>query len=185
MDYINPLTGEITQGVSPIEAAELWRRDWETNPSFRALYTSDYIYPKPSPDTAKDIETLRSLCSDKTRTGRGDTGYLLDFMLSDSFSITEGKMLTLICTKGVVWSYCVCTWEDIMSGMGLSKKQTKRVYDSLIEKGMIKELCKKFRTEDSTLALLIKVHPKLYWKGRYSAYIAALQESYEGLDDVL
>ena len=175
---VNKYTGEILQSLSVLDYCDFWSNEYRTNEVVRKYYEKGLFFPKPTPDTATNIKELKSLCSDSSRTGRGDNGYLLDFMLLDSCTITESKMLKLVCDNVVVWNYSVMPWSQIKKGMNTGDKQTRRVYLSLLSKGLIIELTTKFEDEDGW-SHLIKVHPKLFWKGRYSAFMAAVADSYE------
>lgn len=180
----NKHTGEIERTLTLYEYVNIWTNEYKTNQCFLKHYQSDLFLPKNNPDTATTLKELRSLCSDNTRTGRGDTGYLVDFLTSDKCNVTETKLLTLLSKHVDVWNYSVCTWNDIKDGMSVGEKQLKRVYTSLIDKGLMIELNNKFEAGGKHWCLLIKIHPRLFWKGRYSAFINAVSDHYEYSENI-
>lgn len=180
---VNKHTGEILHNLSVMEYCNLWVNEYLTNVNMRKFYQRGLFNPKSNPDTAQDLKELKKLCSDTSRTGRGDTGYLLDFMLLDSCTISESKMLKVLCDCVEVWNYSVISWEDLKHRMSVGDKQVRRVYTALLEKGLVMELNRKFEAEDKW-CYLIKIHPKLFWKGRYSAFIAKVAASYEYGPDI-
>lgn len=179
----NKHTGEIERKLTINESIEMWVNEYKTNPLFRKYYQSDLFFPKQTPDTATTLKELRSLCSDNTRTGRGDTGYLIDFLTKDMCTVSETKILTLISQYVDVWNYSVISIQDIRNGMSIGDKQVRRVYKSLITKGLITELNSKFDS-NGKWCLLVKIHPRLYWKGRWSAFANACNEHYEYSDPI-
>jgi hypothetical protein len=176
----NKHTGEISEALSVSEYCQLWNRERQTNPLFISYYEKGYSYPKPSPDTAKNISELVKLCSDKTRHRKGDDGFLLDFMWQEgsTLTITETKLFRYICTNVEVWNYSVVTEDSMIVTLGKGLRHTRDTFKSLESKGLIRVLNTKFDCHGEWKTL-VKVHPKLYWKGRYSAWLAAIGESYE------
>lgn len=177
-------TGEICKKVTVSEYVDLWRYEWDNNPIFKGYYTKGYYTPKEHPDTAKDIAELLKLCSDKTRHRKGDDGFLLDFLWDDSCTLTETKLFKYLCDNVVVWNYSVINPTDLHTALGLkSRKNTGRLFKSLQEKGLIKLLDDKFDVKGEWRSL-VKVHPKLFWKGRHSAWAVAIGNQYEYGEDV-
>ncbi|MNN67669.1 hypothetical protein D3C81_1833150 [compost metagenome] len=73
---------------------------------------------------------------------------------------------------------------DMHTALGLkSKKNTGRIFKALQEKGLIKLLDEKFDVKGEWKSL-VKVHPKLFWKGRHSAWAVAIGNQYEYGEDV-
>lgn len=177
-------TGEIYKKLTSWEYVSVWVDEWNNNPIFREYYTRGYSVPKDHPDTAKDIAELLKLCSDKTRHRKGDDGFLLDFLWDDSCTLTETKLFKYLCDNVVVWNYSVIDPSDMHTALGLkSKKNTGRLFKSLQEKGLIKLLDDKFDVKGEWRSL-VKVHPKLFWKGRHSAWAVAIGNQYEYGEDV-
>lgn len=177
-------TGEISNKLTVTEYVKLWRHEWDNNHDFKYYYTKDYYVPKAHPDAAKDIAELYKLCSDKTRHRKGDDGFLLDFLWDDSCTLTETKLFKYLCDNVAVWNYSVINPSDMHTAIGLkSKKNTGRIFKSLQEKGLIKLLDEKFDVKGEWRSL-VKVHPKLYWKGRHSAWLVAIGSHYEYGEDV-
>lgn len=177
-------TGEIYKKVTLWEYADIWLEEWNNNFVFRDFYTKGYSVPKDHPDTAKDIVELYKLCSDKTRHRKGDDGFLLDFLWNDSCTLTETKLFKYLCDNVAVWNYSVIDLNDMHTALGLkSKKNTGRIFKSLQDKGLIKLLDEKFDVKGEWKSL-VKVHPKLYWKGRHSAWAVAIGNQYEYGEDV-
>jgi len=177
-------TGEIYKKLTLWEYVSVWVDGWNNNPLFNEYYTKGYSVPKDHPDTAKDIAELLRLCSDKTRHRKGDDGFLLDFLWDDSCTLTETKLFKYLCDNVVVWNYSVIDPADMHTALGLkSKKNTGRLFKSLQEKGLIKLLDDKFDVKGEWRSL-VKVHPKLFWKGRHSAWAVAIGNQYEYGEDV-
>jgi len=181
---VNKHTGEISEKLTLTEYVDCWRNEWDTNPVFKAYYMKGYFLPKTDPDTATTLKDLKRMCSDSTRHRKGDTGYLLDFIMTDQCSKTESKLFLYLCKNVVVWNYSVTTMEDIQECLGLkSLKQTKAVWKALQDKGLIFLLNSDFEVEGQ-YKILIKLHPKIYWEGRHSAWAAKCKEEYEYEDSV-
>lgn len=180
----NKHTGEIYQKATIPEYVDLWRHEWDNNPTFKEFYTRGYFVPKQHPDAAKDIVELYKLCSDKTRHRKGDDGFLLDFLWNDSCTLNETKLFKYLCDNVVVWNYSVIDPNDMHIKLELkSKKNTGRIFKALQEKGLIKLLDEKFDVKGEWRSL-VKVHPKLFWKGRHSAWAVAIGNQYEYGEDV-
>lgn len=121
---------------------------------------------------------------DKTRHRKGDDGFLLDFLWNDSCTLNETKLFKYLCDNVAVWNYSVIDTNDMHIKLELkSKKNTGRIFKSLQEKGLIKLLDEKFDVKGEWRSL-VKVHPKLYWKGRHSAWAVAIGNHYEYGEDV-
>lgn len=181
---VNKHTGEISDNLTLEQYVDFWREEWEINSVFRDYYTQEYFVPKDHPDTAKDLTELYKLCSDKTRHRKGDDGFLLDFLWSDSCTITETKLFKYLCDNVVVWNYSVIDTKDMHTSLGLkSKKNTGRIFKSLQDKGLIKLIDEKFDVKGEWKSL-VKLHPKLFWKGRHSAWAVAIGNQYEYGEDV-
>lgn len=177
-------TGEIYKKVTLDEYIEIWDYEWNNNTTFRDFYTQGYSIPKNHPDTAKDLSELHKLCSDKTRHRKGDDGFLLDFLWNEDCTLTETKLFKYLCENVIVWNYSVVDQDSFKGALKLkSKKHAGRVFKSLEEKGLIKLLHDRFDL-GGTWKSLVKVHPKLYWKGRYSAWAVAIGLSYEYGEDI-
>lgn len=174
----NKETGEISKQLSLPEYADVWRNEWENNPYFRSYYTKGYFIPKESPDTARNIPELKKLCSDNTRHIKGTDAYFLDFILSDQVNTTQSKMFAWMCKHVVVWNYSIFSMEHLFKSTPLTKKQTKAVFAELQDKKLIKVVTDRFEG-NVAWSLLVKLHPKLHWKGRYSAWAAHLKLEYE------
>lgn len=177
-------TGEISKKLTLTEYVECWRLEWDTNPIFKAYYMKGYFTPKADPDTATTLKDLKRMCSDGTRHRKGDTGYLLDFLMTDKCSKTESKLFLYLCKNVVVWNYSVTTIEDIQEYLDLKTlKQTRAVWKALQDKGLIFLLNSDFEVEGK-YKLLVKLHPKIYWEGRHSAWATKCKEEYEYGDSV-
>ena len=177
-------TGEIYKKVTLDEYIEIWDYEWNNNTTFRDFYTQGYSIPKNHPDTAKDLSELHKLCSDKTRHRKGDDGFLLDFLWSDQCTLNETKLFKYLCDNVAVWNYSVIDPNDMHIKLELkSKKNTGRIFKSLQDKGLIKLLDEKFDVKGDWKSL-VKVHPKLYWKGRHSAWAVSIGNQYEYGEDV-
>lgn len=177
-------TGEIYKKLTLRDYVSVWVDEWNNNPIFNEYYTKGYSVPKDHPNTAKDIVELYKLCSDKTRHRKGDDGFLLDFLWDDSCTLTETKLFKYLCDNVVVWNYSVIDPTDMHIALGLkSKKNTGRLFKSLQEKGLIKLLDDRFDVKGEWRSL-VKVHPKLFWKGRHSAWAVAVGNHYEYGEDV-
>ena len=174
----NKHTGEISNTLSLTQYVECFNIERQTNPLFISFYEEGYVLPKLSPDTARDIPELIKLCSDKTRHRKGDDGFLLDFMWQDGCTITETKLFKYICSTVEVWNYAVLDETLMMATLGKGTRHTKDTFKSLINKKLIRVVNTKFDC-NGEWKTLVKVHPKLYWKGRYSAWLAAIGASYE------
>lgn len=172
-------TGEIYQKLDMDEYCYMWKAFWNYNKDFYSYYTKGYFVAKDHPDTAKDLKELHSLCSDKTRHRKGDDGLLLHFLWGDQCTLTETKLFKYLCDNVVVWNYAVVEQENFHKALGLkSKKHAGRVFKSLEDKGLVRLMHDRFDLGDNWKSL-IKVHPKLFWKGRHSAWAVAVGESYE------
>lgn len=182
---VNKQTGEIyKKAITLTEYVEIWTHEWNTNSLFKAYYTEGYSVPKDSPDTAQDIIELYKLCSDKTRHRKGDDGFLLDFLWDNSCSLSETKLFKYLCDNVAVWNYSVVDQNLLHTALGLnSKKHSGRIFKSLQDKGLIKLLSERFDVKGEWLSL-VKVHPKLFWKGRHSAWAVAVGSHYEYGEDV-
>jgi hypothetical protein len=181
---VNKHTGEISDKLTLEQYVDFWREEWEINTNVRGYYTQEYFAPKDHPDAAKDITELYKLCSDKTRHRKGDDGFLLDFLWADSCTITETKLFKYLCDNVAVWNYSVIDTKDMHISLGLkSKKNTVRIFKSLQDKGLIKLLDEKFDVKGEWKSL-VKLHPKLFWKGRHSAWAVAIGNQYEYGEDV-
>lgn len=177
-------TGEIYKKVTLDEYIEIWDYEWNNNTTFRDFYTQGYSIPKNHPDTAKDLSELHRLCSDKTRHRKGDDGFLLDFLWKDQCTLNETKLFKYLCDNVAVWNYSVIDPNDMHIRLELkSKKNTGRIFKALQEKGLIKLLDEKFDVKGEWKSL-VKVHPKLFWKGRHSAWAIAIGNHYEYGEDV-
>lgn len=177
-------TGEIYKKATLWEYVDIWLDEWNNNFIFREFYTKGYSVPKDHPDTAKDIAELYKLCSDKTRHRKGDDGFLLDFLWKDQCTLNETKLFKYLCDNVAVWNYSVIDPNDMHIKLELkSKKNTGRIFKSLQDKGLIKLLDEKFDVKGEWKSL-VKVHPKLYWKGRHSAWAVAIGNQYEYGEDV-
>jgi len=177
-------TGEIYKKATLWEYVDIWLDEWNNNFIFRDFYTKGYSVPKDHPDTAKDIVELYKLCSDKTRHRKGDDGFLLDFLWNDSCTLNETKLFKYLCDNVAVWNYSVLDTNDMHIKLELkSKKNTGRIFKSLQDKGLIKLLDEKFDVKGEWRSL-VKVHPKLFWKGRHSAWTIAIGNHYEYGEDV-
>jgi len=172
-------TGEISEKLTVGEYCDRWMFEYKNNPDWKAYFGKGYTTPKASPDTARDITELHKLCSDTTRHKKGDDAYLLDFMLNGGLAISESSVLVWLCANVQVWSYVYTNYDLIAKGMNKDIKYINTTVKKLERKGMLKILNKKF---DNGL-YLIKIHPKIIWKGRYSAFAVAAGESYEYTED--
>jgi hypothetical protein len=175
----NKDTGEIIDNLSLTEYVDLWRKEWNINPDFKSYYTKGLFQPKQDPDTATNTTELKRLCSDNTRHRKGDTGFLLDFIMLDQCSKTESKVFLHLCKKVIVWSYSTTDMEEIQSVTELrSTKQVKAVWKSLQDKGLLSVVNTNFLTHGE-YKTLVKLHPKIYWEGRYSAWAVKCKADYE------
>jgi len=174
----NKHTGEICDRLTLGESCLLWRYERQTNPLFISFYGKGLTFPKPSPDTAGNITELLKLCSDKTRRRKGDDGFLMDFIWQDSCTVTETKLFRYICTNVEVWNYAAVDEDSMVMSLGKGVRHTRDTFKSLVSKGLIKVINPKFDCYGDWKTL-VKVHPKLYWKGRYSAWLVAIGETYE------
>lgn len=177
-------TGEISEVLHLYEYCYQWVILYRYCPAFRDFYTKGLFFPKDNPDTAGNTAELLKLCSDKTRHRKGDEGFLLHFLWKDQCTLTETKLFKLLCDLVVVWNYAVLDDNDLHTKLNLkSKKHAGRVFTSLEQKGLIKTINTKF-DDGGDWKKLVKVHPKLYWKGRYSAWALAIGNTYEYGEDV-
>jgi hypothetical protein len=179
---VNKHTGEISSTLSIAEYVKTWRTEWENNPTFRAYYQDKLTFPT-DPDKAETLEELRRLCSDKTRLRRGDERFLLDFMLRDLLSTTEMKLFTHLTKCVEVWNYAVVDYSNIPSVLDVSERQVRNLWRGLQEKGMIAILNTQFHTPQGW-RYLVKVHPMIFWEGRYSAWAAKCKAEYEYEDAI-
>lgn len=181
---VNKHTGEISNKLTLPQYVEYWRNEWNTNPLLKNYYQKGLFYPKQDPDTAKNLKDLKKLCSDNTRHRKGDTGYLLDFIMLDQCSKTESKVFLHLCKKVIVWSYCTTNLDEIQAITELkSMKQVKAVWNSLQDKGFLCVVNTDFDL-DGQYKTLVKLHPRLYWEGRYSAWAVKCKADYEYEDSI-
>lgn len=180
----NKETGEITNKLTLSEYVDVWREGWNTNPILKSYYTKGLFQPKQDPDTATNTTELKKLCSDNTRHRKGDTGYLLDFLMLDQCSKTESKVFLHLCKKVIVWSYSTTDMDEIQSITELkSNKQVKAVWKSLQDKGLLSVVNTNFHI-DGEYKTLVKLHPRIYWEGRYSAWAVKCKADYEYEDSI-
>lgn len=177
-------TGEISDKLTLGEYCDMWRSEYSNNYNWIDYFIKEYFTPKSHPDTAIGTKELLQLCSDKTRHRKGDDGFLLDFLWGEHCTLTETKLFKYLCDNVVVWNYSVVDPSVVHTVLRLkSKKHAGRVFKSLEERGLIKLLHERFDSGTSWKSL-VKVHPKLFWKGRYSAWAVAIGESYEYVEAV-
>ncbi len=177
-------TGEISEVLCLYEYCYQWMILYRYCPAFRDFYTKGLFFPKDNPDMERNTVELLKLCSDKTRHRKGDEGFLLHFLWKDQCTLTETKLFKLLCDLVVVWNYAVLDDSDLHTKLNLkSKKHAGRVFTSLEQKGLIKTINTKF-DDGGDWKKLVKVHPKLYWKGRHSAWALAIGNTYEYGEDV-
>ena len=180
----NKHTGEITEKLTLYDAVQYWIEEWNTNPVFRGYYQRGLHCPKDDPDTANNIKELKKLCSDNSRHRKGDTGFLLDFLMKDDISKTESKVFLYLAKQVFVWNYCAVTMEEIATASELkSSKQVKAVWNSLQDKGLIHVINTDFDVYGE-YKILVKLHPRLYWVGRYSAWLVKCKSDYEYEDSI-
>jgi len=180
----NKDTGEITNTLSLGEYVMLWRKEFKENPYVNHYYTKGLFQPNKDPDTATNTTELKKLCSDTSRHRKGDTGYLLDFLMLDQCSKTESKVFLHLCRKVIVWSYSTTDLDEVQAITELkSKKQVKAVWKSLQDKGFLSVVNTGFYT-DGEYKTLVKLNPKMYWKGRYSAWAVKCKADYEYEDSL-
>lgn len=171
-------TGEISQSLHFLEAADYWVGQLKQSLEMQKYYFGNYFSPKDNPDTARTLKELKYLCSDSSRHVKGDSGYFLDFINSDCANPTQSKLFWWMCKKVEVWNYAVFTQEELYSSIPRTKRQIKTVVSELEEKKLIKIVTDRFEHKKDW-ALLVKVHPKLYWKGRYEAWATRSNLEYE------
>lgn len=171
-------TGYIAERLTLSDCVDVWTNEITHNPHFQKYYLGSYRIPKQHPDTARSIQDLKLLCSDSSRHRKGDTEYLLDFLNVGECSATETKVFMHLCKLVIVWNYLPLNKTGMHTAVGLSSKHCKRILESLESKGLIKILSDKFESKDGWCSL-VKVHPKLYWKGRYSAWAVCNSLNYE------
>lgn len=176
-------TGEVVQRFTLDEYCKYWINEVNTNSKVGAYYKKGYNSPRKSADTATNLPTLIRLCADKTRHRKGQDAYLLDFIWSKSLTLTETELFRIVCDHVVVWNYSVFDESRLPTLLNKDTKYTRRVYKSLQDKGLIKVLSTKFDNSGSWNSF-VKVHPRLYWKGRVSAWAVAVGEAYEYEDSV-
>lgn len=178
-------TGEIQNKLCIEGYVKVWCSEWVSNPIFKSYYHKGYSIPKQNPDTAKSLKELKKLCSDNTRHRKGDTGYLLDFLMEGDCNKTESKIFLHLSKNVIVWNYCITSLEEIKSISELkSDKQLKAVWKSIQEKGLVTEVRGDIETSDGVYKMLVKLHPKLYWEGRYSAWLVKCKADYEYEDPI-
>lgn len=175
---VDKATGEISNTLSLSEYVDTWLSELSESLDMQKYYLGAYRIPKQHPDTARTIQELKELCSDGSRHRKGDTEYLLDFIHRDECTATETKVFMQLCKLVVVWNYLHVDKTKIHISVGLSSRQCNRVMKSLEDKGLIKTLTDRFESK-SGWESLIKVHPKLFWKGRYSAWAISNTLNYE------
>lgn len=180
----NKDTGEISIKLSVGDYCTLWCNEFNSNLDVNKFYTKGYVYPKDSPDTARDITTLKALCSDNIKHIKGDQSYFLDFLNSDLVNTTHTKMFMWLCKQVVVWNYSVFYMEELYKNTPRSRKQTKAAFQQLQDKKLVHVITNKFEGKQGWM-LLVKVHPKLYWKGRYTAWAVKSGLDYEYEDSFL
>lgn len=177
-------TGEVIGTFDTNGYVNWWLGEWNSNQVFRDHFTKGYRYPSLNPDDSKNMKELLAACSDKTRHRKGDTGYLLDYLMTGKLSKTESKIFIHLSKKLEVWNYCVTTFEEIKSVSELkSDKQVRTVWKSLQTSGLVTLVNTEFQYNKS-YCWLVKLHPKLCWEGRYSAWLASLHADYEYEDSV-
>lgn len=175
---VNKYTGEIVENLSLAEYCKIWKNEWDTNTKFNSYYIGEYTVPKGDPNTARNMDELKSLCSDKSRRLRGDTGYLLDFMLKDSTNKTEAKLVLWVCQQVEVWNYAIIDVSQVQQVLGLkTAKQARATWKSVIDKGFIEVITDRFESDDGWKSL-VRVHPFLYFKGRKSAWLHTCKMDY-------
>lgn len=181
---VNKHTGEILHNLSVLEYCDFWVNDYTTNKDMQKFYRRGLFSPKGNPDTAQNIKELRKLCSDTTRHRKGDTGYLLDFLMADACNKTESKLFLHLTKNIIVWNYAVVNYSDLPDVTGVkTSKQLKTIWQNIQEKGLMQVLNENFKVEDG-YCILVKVHPKVYWEGRYTAWIAKCKADYEYEDAI-
>lgn len=180
---VNKHSGEISHKLSVLEYADFWCKEWKENEALRTHLTKGYFLPKPNPDTAENIQELRMLCSDKSRHRKGDTSFLFDFMLRDECTKAESKLFLYLTRQVEVWNYSIIDYNSLPAIMNLSERQVRNIWKSLQEKGLISVVNTQFSTDEGW-GILVKLHPKLYWEGRYSAWAAKCKNNYEYEDAI-
>jgi hypothetical protein len=176
-------TGEVVQRFTVDEYCLHWKNEVDTNTKVSSFYKKGYNSPRKSADSATNIATLIRLCADKTRHRKGQDAYLLDFIWSKSMTLTETELFKIICEHVVVWNYSVFDESTLSTLLGKDTKYTRRVYKALQDKGLIRVLSTKF-DNSGVWNSFVKVHPRLYWKGRVSAWAVAVGEAYEYEDSI-
>ncbi len=177
--HVNEETGEVILTQPLDEYISEWR----------ASYVSEYPIYSNNQHTATSTKELKKLCSDSSRNVKGDTGYILDFLMDGDLTKTEAKIILHLCKKIIVWNYATTTLTEIQNIASLSTmKQTKNVWKSLQDKGLLTVVSNSFDDYGYT-RILIQIHPKLYWEGRFSAWaiqanrsIKASQYMYESYE---
>lgn len=175
---VQKATGEISERLTLSQYVDRHIAELKNNPAYRDFYFGGYFNPKDSPDTARTIKELRQLCSDSTRHVKGYDSYFLDFLTTEQANVTQHKMFTWICKNVVVWNYSVFSIEEVLTSVPRTKRQARTVFQELQDKGLIKVVTDKFEGKKDW-RLLVKVHPKLYWKGRYTAWASRAGMDYE------
>lgn len=164
--HVNEETGEVIL-TQPLDE---YISEWRESPERKALHASEYPIHSNNQHTATSAKELKKLCSDSSRHVKGDTGYVLDFMMDGSLSKTESRILLHLCKKVIVWNYATTTLTEIQNISCLTTmRQTKNVWKSLCDKGMLTIINESFDDYGHT-RILIQIHPKLYWEGRFSAW---------------
>lgn len=183
--YITDKISGLIEKVISIDNLDVaWHEECANNEVFNDFYRKGYVYPDKDPDTAQNIKELKNYCSDNTRHRKGDTGYLLDFIMDDKCNKTESKIFLHLCKNVIVWNYAITTMDELKSVAELkSDKQLKSVWKSMQEKGLLQVVNTEFEA-NGTYCMLVKVHPKLYWEGRYSAWLVKCKADYEYEDPI-
>lgn len=177
-------TGEILEKLSMTQSTKYWVNEWNTNKLLKAFHYKGLQLPKSDPDTAKNIKELKKLCSDNTRHRKGDTGFLLDFIMKDDVTKTESKIFLYLTKNVVVWNYAVVCMYGVKEASELNTdKQLRAVWKSLQDKGLICIVNTDFEC-DGEYKILVKLHPRLYWEGRYSAWLVKCKSDYEYEDPI-
>lgn len=145
-EYIDPNTGEIKR---------IWKELSYKAPS-RAFPVSEI----------KDAESLRKYCSDNSRSPRGDSGYLVDFLCMNLITPAEMKVIDCLCKYNEVHNFCITTNEDVALATNLHIKTVRRTIKLLEDKNLATVITYHFMIEDS-ITTLYRVHPKIAFKGSY------------------
>lgn len=150
-EVVNEQTGEITA-------------EWGEEVSYK--------YPKPQPEFLfiRDLAELKKHCSDSSRTLRGDTGYLLDFLFLGLLEDSEMRVMLSICRDTEVHNYSCTTIEIITKRSGVHRKTVLRAIRTLEKKNLLKKIREDFDYEGVTM-ILFEVSPNVSFKGSYYKHI--------------